>query len=94
MDRLDIERLGGVAGMGTARSRLRSRGSVDLAALTDTDRAAVERLFEAGGAAPSPGADAFRYRLTRETPQGPVTIEAPHEGLPAALTESLRTELE
>jgi len=95
MQRLQIERIGGIAGFGGPH--LKSRGEVALSDLSSADRQAVERLFaDPQGAQPAhPGeADAFRYRLTRQTPAGAQTVEVPGNAVPAALRDSVRDVLE
>lgn len=95
MNRLAIERLGGLAGFGGRGGRLRSQGTVDIQSLSPADQETVRQLFEGGGPPPAPqGADAFRYRITRQTPQGPQSVEAPHEALPQALIASVRDVLD
>jgi len=90
MDRLDIERLGGLAGIGLPGSRIRSQGTLDLARLAPADRAAVYALFSSPPAGTAPQPDAFRYRLTRHTPAGATTIEVAEQHLPAAVCASVR----
>jgi hypothetical protein len=93
--RLQIERLGGLAGFGGAN--LKSRGEVAMSDLSPADRQAVEALFaDKGKAPPVPrgAADMFRYRITRQTPSGPETIEVPEQAVPAALRDSVRDVLE
>jgi len=63
MDRLLVERLGGLAGLGGPRSRIRSCGELDLKSLSAADRRAVANLFlsyahptgQSPGGAPPPG---------------------------------------
>src|SRR5262245_4630325 len=72
VDRLRIERIGGLAGFGGPH--LKSRGEISLSDLSPADRQAVEDLLRSPERAASghPGeADAFRYRITRETATGP-----------------------
>ena len=94
METLFIERLGGLAGFGGSRSKLRSRGRVDMSTLSTTERAVVESLFASRSAADA-GAlrDGFRYRISRTTPTGVETIEACEATVPAALTRCIREEL-
>ncbi|WP_374141893.1 protealysin inhibitor emfourin [Sphingomonas sp.] len=85
-EHLKIERLGGLAGMGSARSKLRSIGEADLDALSTEDRNQVEQLFAQGGVKPSRlSPHMFRYRLTRITANGRQTIEAPEDDVPPAV---------
>jgi hypothetical protein len=92
-DRLQIERIGGVAGFGG--THLKSRGSVALSALSAADRQAVEKLFRAGDKADrSPGGDMFRYKITRETASGSQTIEVPENAVPESLRNSMKDFIE
>ena len=94
--RLEIERLGGLAGFGLPGSRLRSRGQLDIAQLSAADRLAVDRLFDSpleGKPARDDVRDAFRYRLTRQTAHGARTIEVSEQHVPAALKDCLSDEL-
>jgi hypothetical protein len=94
MAKLQVERIGGLAGFGVARSRIRSRGEIDTAALSTADQHAVERLFQSGGKAGSAQArDTFRYRISRTTPEGVETVEAPEDVVPAALSQCVRDEI-
>jgi len=94
MDRLKIERIGGLAGFGLPGSRLKSRGELSLSDLSPADRSAVDALFDSKVRAVTPMPDAFRYRITRQTAKGPQTIEVLEERVPAALRNSLKDELE
>ena len=90
---LHIEKLGGLAGFGGARARIRSRGQIDTTALSPADQKAVDSLFETVDAVAAPEeADGFRFRISRTTPTGTETVEA-HEGqLPEALASSVKDE--
>jgi hypothetical protein len=96
VDRLKIERIGGFAGFGGPH--LKSRGEMAISELSASDRQAVENLFnDPQKAAPArPGeADAFRYRITRETAAGAVqAIEVPGNAVPAPLKECVKDQLE
>jgi hypothetical protein len=91
---LHVEKLGGLAGFGTSRSRIRSRGQIDSAALSAADQKAVDLLFQAGGGtAPAKGADYFRFRISRTTAAGIETVEVPESSVPAALASCVKDEL-
>ena len=92
MDKLTIERIGGLAGFGGRH--LKSRGEVDLAILPEADQATVRRLFAVGG--PDRGShvpDGFLYRVTRHTSEGTTTVEAADSVLPASLVACVRDTL-
>lgn len=93
MAKLHVERIGGIANFGGSRSHIRSRGEVDVAALSSADQKAVEALFRSGGSAKGSSApDAFRYRISRSTANGVETVEVPEEMVPAAVSQSVRDE--
>jgi hypothetical protein len=94
VDRLQIERLGGLAGFGGPGGRIKSKGEIGLADLSAADRQRVEDLFAKKIPVPAPKPDAFRYRITRQTPQGPETMEAPEEIVPQAVRDSVHDTLE
>lgn len=90
MDRLDIERVGGFGGFGGPN--LRSTGRVDISKLSAADRNAIESLFaNVPSGAPSP--DEFSYRLTRQTPSGPQTIQVSERHVPPAVRSLVKDEL-
>ena len=94
VDRLKIERVGGLAGFGLPGSHLKSRGDVAVSELSPADRHAVDALFDSK-AMPAPGMpDAFRYRITRETPKGPQTVEVPEDHVPLSLRNRVKDELD
>ena len=94
MAKLHVERIGGLAGFGGARAHVRSHGEVDIAALSAAEQCAVEALFQSRGLAkPSQVCDGFRYRISRTTPGGVETIEAPEAVVPAALSQCVKDEL-
>jgi hypothetical protein len=91
-DRLQIERVGGVAGFGG--SHLKGRGAVALSDLSVADRQTVEALFRHGGSAPPPGADRYSYRITRQAASGSQTVVVPENAVPASLKNSVKDILE
>jgi len=94
MSKLHVERIGGLAGFGGARSHLRSRGEVDLETLSAEDQRAVESLFQSrGNAEPSHVRDGFLYRIARASPEGIETIEIPEDAVPAAIRQCVKDEL-
>jgi len=93
MDDLEVERIGGLAGMGLSGSRLRSRGRLALSSLSAADRQAVDALFDAPAPQPDDVRDGFRYRLTRRTAAGFQTVEMPESAVPAVVSGSVRDEL-
>jgi hypothetical protein len=102
VDRLQIERVGGVAGFGGPH--LKSRGEVALSDLSPADRQTVEDLFrnleknpecpEKAVPPPRGAADFFSYCITRQTAAGAQTIKVPENAVPAALRDSVRDVIE
>src|SRR4051794_23973870 len=73
-----IEQLGGYVGGGTPLGHLRLEGRVAWSALSEADQRRLDALF----AERKPINANLRYRLTREGPSGPETVEAPAEAVP------------
>ncbi len=89
---VDVERLGGLAGMGGPGGRIRSHGRLHPSRLADADRRTLEALFKT----PPPATampDAFRYRLTRLTDKGAQSVEVPEHAVPTAVREVVQDEL-
>ena len=84
MDRIAVEKVGGFSGFGGPGSNLTSKGEVTLSNLPAPDRATVESLFSQANSGES-RPDAFRYRLTRQTPTGLQTIEIPESHVPESV---------
>ncbi len=83
---LKVERIGGLAGLGGAKSRLKSDGQIAFSALSLREQKAVEVLFKTSGkAAPSQMRDGFSYRVTRGGGAAGDTIFVPEDKMPAAL---------
>jgi hypothetical protein len=94
MPLLHVERIGGLAGFGGTRSHVRSRGQVDDAALSESDKKAIEELFRSqDGAKASQARDEFRYRISRTTPTGTETVEAAESLVPSTLKQCVKDEL-
>ena len=89
MDRLKIERVGGLAGFGLPGSKLESRGEQSMSALSAADQASVEALFKRPAAAAGSGQvrDGFRYRITRTAQGRDQTVEVPEAAVPSALKD-------
>jgi len=94
LERLQIERLGGLAGFGGPGSRIKSKGEVGMSDLSAADQRAVADLFDNKTPIPPPKPDAFRYRITRQTAQGTQAIEVPEDVVPPALRNSVKDTLE
>jgi hypothetical protein len=83
---LKVERIGGLAGFGGARSRLKSDGEIAFSALSLSDQNAVEALFKAHEKSPpSQIRDGFSYRVTRGGGAAGNSILVPEDKMPAAL---------
>ena len=89
-----IEKVGGLANFGGARSRLRSVGRFDTSLLPAAEQKAAEALFQKPPpAAMSKGADGFRYRITRSTASGNETIEVAESSVHPAIASSVKDKL-
>jgi len=92
--KLQVERIGGLAGFGGANSRLRSRGEVELSDLSAADQHAIESLFQSHGTPrPSQMRDGFQYRITRTLANGLETIVIPEEAVPPIIRASVKDEI-
>lgn len=91
---LQVERIGGLAGFGGAGSHLRSRGQLDIEALSAAEQQAVEALFQSHGKEKaSQMRDGFRYKITRVTSGKSETIEAPEAVVPVAIAQCVKDEI-
>jgi hypothetical protein len=95
MDLLKVERIGGLAGFGGFGSKIKSRGEVSLASLSDEDQATVEHLFGATSSKPKPSAlrDGFCYKISRTSSKGSVTIEVPEHAVPDSIARCVKDQL-
>lgn len=91
--RIDVERLGGIAGYGMPGSRIRSRGHILAKDLSPTDQNLLRSLFVEPTEAPTWVRDGFRYHLTRQSDCGPQTVVAAEAAVPDAIRECVRDEL-
>jgi hypothetical protein len=88
---LKVERVGGLAGFGGARSRLKSDGEIAFSSLSLSDQKAVEALFKASGQNPtSHMRDGFSYRITRGCGAAGETILITEDKMPAALIACIK----
>jgi hypothetical protein len=95
-DQLEIERLGGLAGMGLPGSHIRSRAVIEGRALSAEESQSVAALF-ASPSTTSPtaakGADGFRYKLTLHRQDESQTIEVSEAALLLSLQQRVQDEL-
>jgi len=85
-----IEPVGGFVGGATPAGHLRMQGRVAWSALSAAEQARLDALF----AARQPVNANMRYRLTRDGPNGPETIQVPMDAVPQVLIDSIRTTIE
>jgi hypothetical protein len=85
-----IEPVGGYTGGATPAGPLRMQGRIAWSALSKADQARVDALFARRG----PVNANLRYRLTRDGPSGPETVEAPADAVPEALINSIKTTID
>ncbi len=94
MDQVNVERLGGLAGFGGARSRLKSGGHVQLDTLSAADRDRLKRLFDCGQKPHTPVTDGFTYRITLTGSAGVKVVELAEAQVPAVLVACVVDRLE
>ncbi len=95
-DQLEIERLGGLAGVGLPGSRIRSRALVEGRALSDEESKSVAALFatpSAVSATATKDADGFRYRLTLHRHNDSQKLEVGEATLLVSLQQRVQDEL-
>jgi hypothetical protein len=100
MGMLHMERVGGLAGFGSSRARVRSHGQCDTAEFSNEEAEAVDKLFRStpshaasvSSAAPS-SPDGFKLRLTLTNAQGTQSVVVPESAVPTALLRHLKDEL-
>jgi len=87
---VSIEQMGGFVGANTPGGHVRMRGSIAWSALSDADRATIDRLF----AAKAPVNANFYYRLTRQTGGKTETVDALPDQVPQTLVARVQTTLD
>jgi hypothetical protein len=88
---LRVERLGGLAGFGGPRSRLRSYGEIALSSLSRDERAVIDALFRnPPGGSEAMVRDGCRYRISRAGGSGAETIEVPEAAVPPAVAACVK----
>lgn len=93
---MEIERLGGLGGIGLPGSHIRSRVLLRGSDLSTEERESVEALFKARTGAVAPqqsGADRFRYRLKLSAGDSHSEIVVGEADLLASLQERVQDEL-
>ena len=90
MSDVTIEQMGGFIGPNSPGGHVRMRGSVAWSALSEADRATLDRLF----ATKTPVNANFYYRLTRQTDGRTETVDALPDQVPQALVARVQTTLE
>src|SRR5215813_14523657 len=88
MSDVTIEQKGGVVGPGAPGGHVHRRGRVAWSALSEADRAAIDRLFAAN--TPLKNANLY-YRLTRQRDGKTETVDVLPEQVPQALAASVQT---
>lgn len=87
MSELHVERIGGLAGLGTPMCAIRSAGRCDLESLNASDRASIQKLFDNQGKAKrstraTQARDTLKYRLSQMIDGQSVVIEVDESELP------------
>jgi hypothetical protein len=95
VDRLRIEKKGGLANFGGSSAKIKSQGELNLSTLPPAQRQAVESLFGRSDlVAPRGSGDVPVYHMTRETPSGTQTIQVPENLAPDVVKKSVTDRLE
>ena len=90
---LHIERIGGLAGFGGVRARIRSRGQIDTAELSPSEQQAMDLLLQGKFTAEkSRAADTFQFQITYETASGTKTVVVPEAAVPAKVAACVKDE--
>ena len=87
---ITIEQMGGFVGPNTPGGHIRMRGSVAWSALSEADRATIDKLFTAK----TPVNANFYYRLSRQVDGKTETVDALPGQVPQVLVASVKTTLE
>ena len=88
MDKLTIERKGGIGGFGLANSPVKSGGELDLSTLSAAQRAHIEDLFRNPAAHQGSGrvSHPFRYCLSRAKGGKEQSVEVDESAVPEWLS--------
>src|SRR5262245_17709517 len=93
-DSVQIERLGGLAGIGSPGSQIRSQALLKGSELSARERESVTALFALkAGSTPVLRPDAFRYHVTLFAAGGQREVEVGESDLPQSLKARVRDEL-
>ena len=95
MDKLTIERKGGIGGFGLGNSPVKSGGELDLSTLSAAQRGHVEDLFRNPAVHQGTGqvSHSFRYRLTRSRQGKEESIEVDEAAVPEWLSRCVKDRL-
>ena len=91
--RIEVERLGGLAGYGMPGARLRSRGHFMAHRLSPADQATLREIFLHPLQASAQARDAFRCSLTRQRDNRQHTVVVAEEAVPESILDCLRDEI-
>jgi hypothetical protein len=96
MDRLTIERKGGIGGFGLANSAVKSGGELDLSTLSAAEREHIEALFRNPAAHQGTGqvSHSFRYCLSRAKGGQEQTVEVDESAVPQWLSRHVTDKLQ
>lgn len=95
MNKLTIERKGGIGGFGLANSPVKSGGELDLSTLSAAQSAHIEELFRNPAAHQGTGrvSDSFRYRLTRTKQGKQESVDVDESAIPEWISKVVRDRL-
>lgn len=93
MSIIHVERQGGLANFGGMGGKLKSRGQVDQAALSDTQREEIDLLFRVKDKRKKLITDGMSYKITRTSASGSESVVAPEAEVPSFLVQCVKDEI-
>ncbi|BCH53860.1 hypothetical protein GOZ89_05105 [Agrobacterium vitis] len=93
MDELILEKMGGFAGFGGAKSALRSDGVCAVEKLSAAEKQLIEEFFQQSLPQTAAVADGFRYRIVWPSRFGDRSVDVPESLVPDEIKASVKDRL-
>ncbi|MUZ71437.1 hypothetical protein GOZ90_01995 [Agrobacterium vitis] len=93
MDELILEKMGGFAGFGGAKSALRSDGVCAVEKLSAGEKQLIEEFFQQSAPQTAAVADGFRYRIVWPSRFGDRSVDVPESLVPDEIKASVKDRL-